>query len=63
MESIEYKQGWRFIVWLDGVDDYYKNFVIAQMDYHNWIAKGYDNVVMTEIRKDGTEKVLMKSNE
>ena len=59
----EYKDGWRFIVWVGGVDDYYKNFVIAQMHYHNWIAKGYDNVVMTEINKDGTEKVLMKSEE
>ena len=54
----EYESGWRFIVWVGGNDDYYKNFSRAQMDYHNWVAKDYDDVVLTEIQKDGTEKII-----
>ena len=54
----EYENGWRFIVWVGGNDDYYKNFSRAQMDYHNWVAKDYDDVVLTEIQKDGTEKII-----
>tara|TARA_R100000742_G_C4259304_1_gene77140 strand:+ start:739 stop:1062 length:324 start_codon:yes stop_codon:yes gene_type:complete len=55
----EYESGWRFIVWVGGNDDYYKNFSRAQMDYYNWVAKGYDDVVLTEIQKDGSEKILL----
>ena len=38
----DYKNGWRYIVWVGGNDDYYKTFSLAQMDYHNWREKGYD---------------------
>ena len=55
----EYENGWRFIVWVGGNDDYYKNFSRAQMDYYNWVAKDYDDVVLTEIQKDGSEKILL----
>ena len=55
----EYENGWRFIVWVGGNDDYCKNYSKAQMDYHNWVSKGYDDVVLTEIQKDGTEKILL----
>lgn len=55
----EYENGWRFIVWVGGNDDYYKNFSRAQMDYYNWVAKGHDDVVLTEIQKDGSEKILL----
>jgi len=58
----EYENGWRFIVWIGGVDDYYKNFSRAQMDYYNWVKKGYDDVVLTEIQKDGSEKILRDQN-
>ena len=54
----DYKNGWRYIVWVDGNDNYYKTFSLAQMDYHNW-RKGYD-VCLTEIQKDGTEKSYNK---
>ena len=55
----DYKNGRRYIVWVeDGNDDYYKTFSRAQMDYHNWVPKGYDDVVLTEIQKDGTEKII-----
>ena len=50
--------GWRFIVWVGGNDNYYKTFSLAQMDYYNWVAKDYDDVVLTEIQKDGTEKII-----
>ena len=33
------------------------------MDYHNWVHKGYDDVVLTEIQKDGTEKIIYNSQE
>ena len=59
----EYESGWRFIVWVGGNDDYYKSFSRAQMDYYNWVAKDYDDVVLTEIQKDGTEKVLLNSKD
>ena len=55
----EYESGWRFIVWVGGNDDYYKSFSLAQMDYYNWVAKGHDDVVLTEIQKDGSEKILL----
>ena len=55
----EYESGWRFIVWVGGNDDYYKSFSRAQMDYYNWVAKGHDDVVLTEIQKDGSEKILL----
>jgi hypothetical protein len=32
------------------------------MDYHNSRVKGYD-VCLTEIQKDGTEKVIISSDE
>ena len=58
----DYKNGWRYIVWVGGNDDYYKTFSLAQMDYHNWREKGYD-VCLTEIQKDGTEKIIYNSDE
>ena len=38
-------------------------FLIAQMDFYNWVLKGYDDVFLTEIKKDGTEEVLRNSEE
>jgi len=63
MELNEYQKGWRYIVWVGGNDDYYKTFSLAQMDYHNWRFKGYDGVYLTEIQKDGTEKIIYSSEE
>jgi hypothetical protein len=59
----DYKNGWRYIVWVGGNDNYYKTFSRAQMDYYNWVHKDYDDVFLTEIQKDGTEKVLYNSDE
>ena len=59
----EHKNGWRYIVWVGGCDNYYKNFMIAQMDFYKWVLKDYDDVFLTEIKKDGTEEVLRNSEE
>ena len=58
----DYKNGWRYIVWVEGNDNYYKTFSLAQMDYHNSRVKGHD-VCLTEIQKDGTEKIIYNSDE
>ena len=54
----DYKNGWRYIVWVDGNDDYYKTFSLAQMDYHNWREKGYD-VCLTEIQKTELKRLYI----
>ena len=38
----DYKDGWRWIVWVGGNDDYYKKYEDAKRDYDDWIAKGHD---------------------
>jgi hypothetical protein len=48
----EYKQSWRWIVWVGGTDDYYKDYSRAKQHADEWIAKGYDDVII--------EKVLFK---
>ena len=42
----DYKDGWRYIVWVGGVDDYYVYFKDAQDAYDDWIDKGYDDVIL-----------------
>ena len=61
--SKEYELGWRYIVWVGGCDNYYKNFMVAQMDFYRWVLKDYDDVFLTEIKKDGTEEFLRNSEE
>ena len=45
----EYEQGWRYIVWVGGCDDYYKNHKDAKQAYDGWIAQGYDQVVLEKL--------------
>ena len=45
----DYANGWRYIVWVGGNDDYYKNYNDAKRDADEWIAKGYDDVIIEEI--------------
>ena len=58
----DYKNGWRYIVWIDGNDNYYKTYSLAQMDYYNCAFKGHETC-LTEIQKDGSEKVIRNSEE
>ena len=48
--SKEYELGWRYIVWISGVDDYYVNYKDALRAYDEWIDKGYDDVIIEEIK-------------
>ena len=48
----EHKNGWRYIVWVGGNDDYYKNYKDAKRDADEWKAKGYDDVIIEEIKND-----------
>jgi len=47
----EYKQGWRYVVWVGGVDDYYKDYGKALEHYQEWLDKGYDDVVIEKIKE------------
>ena len=51
MMNIEYKLGWRWIVWVGGVDDYFLNYKDAKESYDEWIANGYDFVKLEEIKQ------------
>ena len=44
-----YLKGWKYIVWVGGVGDYYKDYDKALKHYLEWIDKGYDDVVMEKI--------------
>ena len=48
----DYANGWRYIVWVGGNDDYYKNYNDAKRDADDWKARGYDDVIIEEITKD-----------
>ncbi len=42
----DYANGWRYIVWVGGNDDYYKNYKDAIRDANEWKDKGYDDVIV-----------------
>ncbi len=43
------KTNWKYIVWVGGVDDYYKKYSDAKNAYDEWIAKEYDQVKLEVI--------------
>ena len=43
---------WKYIVWVGGVDDYYKKYSDAKNAYDEWIAKGYDQVKIERINNE-----------
>ena len=49
--STEYMLGFRWIVWVGGVDDYYTHHETAKKHYEEWINKGYDDVQLEEIKE------------
>ena len=56
----DYKNGWRYIVWVGGVDDYYKRYEDAKRDYDEWKDKGYDGIYLEEIKPYGEDIILEK---
>ena len=47
--TLNYK--YKYIVWVGGVDDYYTTYERAKEHYDEWVAKGYDDVIIQEIGK------------
>ena len=47
----DYKNGWRYIVWVGGVDDYYTTYERAKEHYDEWIEQGYDEVIIEKIEE------------
>ena len=45
----EYKQGWRFVVWVEDCDDYFTTYERAKEHYDEWIEQGYDGVHLMEV--------------
>ncbi len=45
-----FKKLTKWIVWVGGVDDYYIFYKDAKRDYDFWKSKGYDDVVLEEIK-------------
>lgn len=45
------KMNWKYIVWIGGVDDYYKRYSDAKKARDEWVAKGYDQVTIERITK------------
>ena len=51
MCDVDYINGWRYIVWVGGCDDYYSNYKDAKRDANEWKAKGYDDVIIERIEE------------
>ena len=49
--TIEYQQGWRWIVWIGGVDDYYKNYERAKKHYDELLRYVQYKTVLIKITK------------
>ena len=49
----DYKNGWRYIVWVGGNDDYYKKIADAKKDFEYWVHDGYDDVFLTKLLPSG----------
>tara|TARA_B100001057_G_C22639257_1_gene867567 strand:+ start:410 stop:598 length:189 start_codon:yes stop_codon:yes gene_type:complete len=47
--SIAYSQGWRYVVWVGGCDDYYVDYKTAKEHYDEWIEQGYDGVHLMKL--------------
>ena len=48
----DYLKGWRYIVWVGGVDNYYTTYEKAKKDCDEWISKDYDQVKIEKLKKE-----------
>ena len=46
MKINQWQYQWQYIVWVGGVDDYYTTYAKAKEHYDEWVAQGYDDVVL-----------------
>ena len=44
---------YKYIVWIGGVDEYFRNYTDAKRNYDHWIDNGYDDVVIEKIEEEG----------
>jgi hypothetical protein len=49
---------YNYIVWVGGVDDYYTDLNQAIQHFEEWIEKGYEDVILQEIK---TNKILRRA--
>ena len=56
----DYKNGWRYIVWTGGVDNYFKKYEDAKINYDALEDAGYDGIYLTKLKLYGNEKILEK---
>ena len=42
---------WKYIVWIGGVDNYYTTYAKAKEHYDEWIAQGYNDVILEKIEE------------
>ena len=50
MELNEYQKGWRYLVWVGGVDDAFVHYQDALDSYNGWTRQGYDDVILSKLK-------------
>jgi hypothetical protein len=61
MINQDYKNGWRYIVWVGGNDNYFKKLRDARKDFEFWTNDGYDDVCLCKIKPDGNDEVIKRA--
>ena len=67
MELNEYQKGWRYLVWVGGVDDAFVHYQDALDSYNGWTRQGYDDVILSKLNNfktfldERSRKVLINS--
>jgi len=51
----EYSKGWRYIVWIGGVADYYTTYERAKEHCDEWIKKGYEDIKIKKLKRNKNE--------
>ena len=54
--STEYMLGFRWIVWVGGVDDYYTTYERAKEHFDMWDKLGYDELILEKIEENEIEE-------
>ena len=62
MELNEYQKGWRYVVWVGGIDDAFVHYQDALDNYNSWTKQGYDDVILSKLNEDDTEEIIINEN-